>query len=61
LEAERALLSKVASEHSVDMLALDRLLDLERGYVTKLRKRGMISAVDEIISELTTKEAPDRC
>lgn len=56
LEEERTLLEKVASEHGVDMLALDRLLDLERGYVTKLRKRGMISAVDEIITELTTKE-----
>jgi DNA sulfur modification protein DndC len=57
VEAERKLLEKVAAEHNVDVLALDRLLDLERGYVTKLRKRGMLPAIDTIITELTAKEA----
>jgi len=56
LETERALLESVCAEHSVDVLAVDRLLDLERGYVTKLRKRGMLQAVDDLISELSVKE-----
>ncbi|MFZ5923951.1 MAG: DNA phosphorothioation system sulfurtransferase DndC [Bacillota bacterium] len=56
LESERRLLEAVCNERGVDVLAVDRLLDLERGYVTKLRKRGILQAVDDLISELSAKE-----
>lgn len=56
LESERRLLESVCSERTVDVLAVDRLLDLERGYVTKLRKRGMLQAMDDLIGELCSKE-----
>lgn len=56
LRAERELLEQVCLERGVDSLAVDRLLDLERGYVTKLRKRGLIQAIDEVIESWSVKE-----
>ena len=51
LAEERRLLRDVCAEHSVDVLLVDRLLDLERGYVTKLRKRGLFQSVDKVLED----------
>lgn len=56
LEAERRLLQQVCLEHGVDILAVDRLLDMERGYITKLRKRGLYQALDDVLEAWTAGE-----
>lgn len=56
LRKERQILERVCNSAGVDVLAVDRLLDLERGYVTKLRKRGVHQSIDAIITDLVTRE-----
>lgn len=50
-EIMRGLLRQTCQDHGVDLHLVDRLIDLERGYVTKLRKRGLYGSLDRIIDE----------
>jgi DNA sulfur modification protein DndC len=54
--ASRQLLEQVCSEHGVDILLVDRMTDLERGYLAKLRKRGLYHALDELLEQWAAKE-----
>lgn len=56
VQRERELLEHACSVHGVDRLAIDRMLDLERGYLAKLRKRGLMQAMDSLISELIERK-----
>jgi len=58
---ERRLLEEVCSSHDVDPLVVDRLLDLERGYVTKLKKRNLFRNLDHIIEEWAAVERESEC
>jgi len=61
LREERGLLEEVCARHSVDVLVVDRLIDLERGYVTKLRKRNLFQALDGIIEEWAAGDGAGEC
>jgi hypothetical protein len=47
--------------HGVDVLVVDRLVDLERGYVTKLRKRNLFQALDGVIEEWARGDGAGEC
>jgi hypothetical protein len=51
LKMERQLLESICSDHGIDILLLDRLLDVERGYTAKLRKRGLYGTIEQIVGE----------
>lgn len=61
MRAERALLEKACADHGVDVLVLDRLVDIERGYVTKLRKRNLFHALDQVIDEWVAGDKAGQC
>lgn len=56
LEKERNLLLEVCQNNNIDILYIDRLLDLERGFVNKLRKRGLLQSIDNIVDDFSFGE-----
>lgn len=60
-ETERHMLEKACAEVGVDWLALERLLDIERGYVTKLRKRGLFETLEDTIDDWIIREEGAEC
>ncbi|MDP2872768.1 MAG: DNA phosphorothioation system sulfurtransferase DndC [Bacillota bacterium] len=59
LAADRNALARLCTAHGVDILLIDRLLDLERGYLSRLRRRGLFDGIDELISEwIEVSDAP---
>lgn len=58
--SERALLTRICERHGVDILLLDRLLDLERGYIGRIRRRGLFEGISEEISDWANAAARAR-
>lgn len=52
----RDLLEVVCQHRGVDVLLVDRLADLERGYLSRLRRRGLFEALDDLLDEWSVGE-----